>query len=258
MTYTADSALFQRIVDDSIDIGYIRRPQNWKGHQYEPRVMRRQHGAGCWICCIPCFGRVNDELAILVGTVFFVFSAFIAFAYTARSAQSACEANHDLATIRYKQRQPIPQPAFNRPPPASYVYTVERPPLYAPNAEPSLYPQVYPQQHLPPQHVYQAQPAQVDLYQEAVVLLEGRRTERTWVAIAQGAVCVGAALLTAALLATLIVEGELLMFECGFAGVGLIAAGTALYAGTKCFHFNHRQQEAAENISRALYPAGVY
>lgn len=253
MTAIQDRAFFQRVVDDSIEVGYIHRPAHWRGHAIHSREMR-PIGGNCFICCIPCCGRIDDELAVLIGTVFFIFSSIIAFAYSLRSMQSACQANRDLSHARYKiqeqehqvssqtyyQQQPIPSYHGPSAPPYEYVQSPEH---------------LYPQPVFNPSFMHQhpPQPVHQNLYHDAEILLEGRRSERTWIAISQGAMCVGAALLTAALLATLIVEGEIVFLECGFAGIGVLTAGVLLYGGTKCFHLNYAQQEAAQRISDALY-----
>ena len=245
MTAIQDRAFFQRVVDDSIEVGYIHRPARWRGHAFHSREMRPV-GGNCFICCIPCCGRIDDELAVLIGTVFFIFSSIIAFAYSLRSMQSACQANRDLSHARYKineqERQAWSQNYQPQPtaPPYEYVQS----PMH-------LYPQ--PVYNPPFMHQQPPQPVYQNLYHDAEILLEGRRSERTWIAISQGAMCVGAALLTAALLATLIVEGEIVFLECGFAGIGVLTAGVLLYGGTKCFHLNYAQQEAAQRISDALY-----
>lgn len=247
MTYipTADHRFLQRIVDESIEVGYIKRPINWNGHAYHQREMRRD--GSCFICCIPCCGRIDDELAVLIGTVFFVFSSIVAFAYALRSAQSACQANQDLAEVRYGQGR-APQA------PHEAVY-----PLYpSPSAPPYEYDQLqfgYAPHHSP--STSHLNPLNT-IYRDAEILLEGRRSERTWVAVSQGAMCVGAALLTVALLTTFIVEGELLLFECGFAGAGLLSGGALLYGGTKCFHSYYAEQAAAQRISDLLYPPTTY
>lgn len=36
MSAIQDRAFFQRVVDDSIEVGYIHRPAHWQGHAFHP------------------------------------------------------------------------------------------------------------------------------------------------------------------------------------------------------------------------------
>lgn len=220
---SVDHQFFERVIRDSIQDDYIYPPHNWSvkwyGHELETLPVR--YHDGCWICFMPCIGRGNDEVAVLIGTVFFVFSTFVAFAFAARSARSACKAHRDLQRVR-NQKLAL---KFN-----------------------SIWREVNDSSNQEDTGELKA------LCNDAEILLKGRRRERTWVALSQGAVTVGAALLTTALLVAFITEGELFLLGCGTVGGGMIILGGVTYTLTKCYHFRDESQEAASRICQKLYP----
>lgn len=246
-----DQSRFYQILEDSLEVDYIRPPLSymtyWQGRQVEQRGMLQEGRERSGFCCISYlgrFGRIDDELAILIGSVFFVASPFIALAYTTRSLRNALKAKQDLQDIQsHHQRSPLQAEAVH----LSSNQELSSQPHYS-----ALYPDLINEN---PLVLNGSQPQEeletIDYYAEAEILLKGRYMERKWVALSQASVTVGAGLLTIALLATFI-AGELIFFELGAVGIGLIFTGALLYSGTRCTLLNNREQEAASRISNAF------
>ncbi len=138
-----------------------------------------------------------------------------------------------IYSTHYQQNVPFQEPHL------------EQFPYVPPQLEPVYYPK------------YQPEPTYVrsdrrEVYDQAVILLEGHRNERAFAACAQGIMTIGAALLTVALLISLIVEPEIETVYLGLAGGGVGFTGLVMWLGKHACLINAREQEAARNILQML------
>lgn len=92
-----------------------------------------------------------------------------------------------------------------------------------------------------------------ELYKDAALLLKGRREERFATSASQALMTVGAGLMTAALLFTLIADANLIIVAIGVAGGGFIVMGSMAFFVKKCLINTRGAQKAAEHISKAIF-----
>ena len=129
------------------------------------------------------------------------------------------------------------QPAYAQP----YGYG-QIPSAYPPQPQPVYY------QNYQPEPVVYARTVRQEVYDQAIIVLEGHRNERAFAACAQGVMTIGAALLTVALLISLILEPEIETVYLGLSGAGVGFTGLVMWLGKHACLINDREQEAAQNI----------
>lgn len=284
----ADRAFLSKVVQNAANDGLI--PGSTSRGRDNP--VNGGGCSPCSICCISGGRSENNEVALVISIALFALSALVGFFYTARSARSAMQAQASLSkaraitditeTVRSPSWQPsappmhhFPEQAYGAPPQHIYANYAQpqqgfQPqPAYAPTygyvqpphgqfqnpyADPFPY---FPQ----PQPVYYPnyqsesayrRTARQEVYDQAIIVLEGHRNERAFTACAQGVMTLGAALLTVALLISLIMEPEIETVYLGLAGGGLGFTGLVMWLGKHACLINEREQEAAQNILRMI------
>ena len=285
----ADRQFLSKIVQDAIEEDFIRAPDRGR-YNDELRIGGCSPCICCCPSGGGKDGEAAVVIAIALFAISF-FVGFFYTARSSRSAvqaQSDLSKAYQASDLT-AQVHAIPAPTFySVPPPVGYDYAqrpiydamASAPPVvveYAPQQYPPFAPQVpggygqpysnqpayYVQGYAPPvarQALYVPQPAYYeaprslrhDVYQNAVILLEGRRNERVLAASAQGIMTIGAGLLTVALLISLIAEPEIATVGMGLTGAGVGFAGLMMWLGKHACLINEREQEAAENILQAL------
>ncbi len=155
---------------------------------------------------------------VLITTVCAILSPYIAFACALRSAQSAYRAKMDLEELKRLNPQPLESEVEHErtPPPA-----------------------------------YRGLSSQ-DLM-DIELLLDGRKAERTWVAISQSVMCVGSTLLALVFVTTIVAKMSLILFMFGiFTGTAFTVIGAGSYGASQLFHSSNRPYGAAMRISHTL------
>jgi hypothetical protein len=218
-----DRAFLQRVLDDSVEAGLVRKPNVWRGRGVSPI---RVGGEGYCFCCIGGGGRGDSDAALVITIMLFAFAFFIGLFYTVSSAYSARQAHSDLLLANNRIEE---------------LKSFDRAPQFEQLSTPGPYPSP------------DAMPRNAAPFYYAAVLLTGLRNERTFAAFAQGCMTAGAGLLTVALLITLIAEPEIATIALGVSGAGLGVIGVCLWVGKHCCAINTLEQEAADRLSWALH-----
>lgn len=250
-----DADFFQKVIIDSVEAGYIRKPAAWRGHGLEQYTVQESNDD----CCCFCFlgGDRDGKLAVVLAVVVFVVGFFVGLYYTSRSAGSAVEARQDAITAQHKIADLTPiRPFFHLEEKAKG----ETQGGYIPNAEtpPSFIGSYIPEQGPPSEEHQQSNPVLLKCYQDALLITKGRWNERTVTAISQGIMTLGAGFLTVAFIIMIVVEPEVLEISLVATGGGLVLTGAAIYAMKHGIIRKTPAQQAADRISHALFDPSIH